>query len=77
MLWSAVAYLQAQQPDVVMLVYSGDYPAASKEDILTKVKVSSTSSTGAAANEDVGQIFDQPFLVSHCAYTTTISANHR
>lgn len=38
MLWSAVAYLQRDDPDVVVLVYSGDYPTASKEEILAKVK---------------------------------------
>lgn len=40
-LWSAIAYLQAKDPDVVTLVYTGDYPAASKEEILAKIKVSS------------------------------------
>ncbi|KAL7419032.1 asparagine-linked glycosylation protein [Cryptotrichosporon argae] len=36
-LWSAIAYLQ-RQPDVVALVYTGDYSAASKEEIIDKVK---------------------------------------
>lgn len=40
MLWSAIAYLQRTQPDVVSLVYSGDYPAASKDEIISKVHVS-------------------------------------
>ena len=39
-LWSAIAYIQSQHPDVVVLVYSGDYPAASSDDIIAKVKVS-------------------------------------
>ncbi|KAK4685333.1 hypothetical protein P7C73_g4818, partial [Tremellales sp. Uapishka_1] len=37
-LWSAISYLQRTDPDVVILVYSGDYPLASKEEILGKVK---------------------------------------
>lgn len=40
MLWSAIAWLQREHPDVIVLVYSGDYPAASKAEILAKVKVS-------------------------------------
>lgn len=39
-LWSAIRALQNGQPDVVCLVYSGDYPAASKDEILAKVQVS-------------------------------------
>lgn len=39
-LWSALAHIQRTQPEVIILVYSGDYPTASKEDILNKVKVS-------------------------------------
>jgi alpha-1,2-mannosyltransferase len=39
-LWTAIAWLQREDPDVVILVYSGDYPAASKAEILGKVKVS-------------------------------------
>jgi hypothetical protein len=40
-LWTAIAYLQAKHPEVVILVYSGDYPKASKSDILAKIQVSS------------------------------------
>ncbi|GMK57824.1 hypothetical protein CspeluHIS016_0406580 [Cutaneotrichosporon spelunceum] len=36
-LWTAIAWLQRVHPKVVVLVYSGDYPAASKEEILAKV----------------------------------------
>lgn len=39
-LWTAVAWLQREDPNVISLVYSGDYPTASKEEILAKVKVS-------------------------------------
>ena len=39
MLWSAVAWLQRQHPDVIVLVYSGDYPTTSKEAIIAKVQV--------------------------------------
>jgi hypothetical protein len=39
-LWSAIRALQKGHPDVVCLVYSGDYPAASKDEILAKVQVS-------------------------------------
>lgn len=38
-LWSAIAYIQRTQPETVCLVYSGDYPEASKEAILGKAKV--------------------------------------
>ncbi|CAD6588962.1 MAG: asparagine-linked glycosylation protein, partial [Tremellales sp. Tagirdzhanova-0007] len=37
-LWSAIAYIQVHHPDVVVLVYSGDFPAASTSEIITKVK---------------------------------------
>ncbi|WRT64804.1 uncharacterized protein IL334_001739 [Kwoniella shivajii] len=37
-LWSAIRHLQKTEKDVLVLVYSGDYPAASKEDILLKAK---------------------------------------
>lgn len=37
MLWTAIAWLQREDPNVISLVYSGDYPAASKEEILAKV----------------------------------------
>ncbi|KAL1406231.1 asparagine-linked glycosylation protein [Vanrija albida] len=37
-LWTAIAWLQRAHPDVISLVYSGDYPEASKEDILQRVK---------------------------------------
>jgi alpha-1,2-mannosyltransferase len=40
-LWSAIAYLQRKKPDVVSMVYSGDYPEASKEEIIAKVFVRS------------------------------------
>ena len=43
MLWTAIAWLQREDPDVIVLVYSGDYPAASKGQILAKVKVSFAS----------------------------------
>lgn len=36
-LWVAVRYIQRQEPDTLVLVYSGDYPAASKEEIIAKV----------------------------------------
>jgi alpha-1,2-mannosyltransferase len=39
-LGTAIAYLQKTQPDVIALVYSGDYPKASKDEILGKIKVS-------------------------------------
>lgn len=39
-LWTAIQWLQREDPDVVVLVYSGDYPTASKEEILGKVMVS-------------------------------------
>lgn len=38
-LWSAIAYTQRTQPDTVCLVYSGDYPTASKEAILDRAQV--------------------------------------
>jgi alpha-1,2-mannosyltransferase len=47
-LWTAIAWLQRVYPKVVVLVYSGDYPAASKEEILAKVNVGSHSSSRAA-----------------------------
>ncbi|EIW71289.1 hypothetical protein TREMEDRAFT_73255 [Tremella mesenterica DSM 1558] len=37
-LWSIIAYLQRVQPDTVILVYSGDYPSTSKEEMLDKVQ---------------------------------------
>lgn len=37
-LWSAIAYLQREKPDVVCMVYTGDYPEASKEEIIGKVE---------------------------------------
>ncbi|WVF69838.1 hypothetical protein IAT40_004618 [Kwoniella sp. CBS 6097] len=37
-LWTAIRHLQRTEPDLLVLVYSGDYPAASKEEILGKVK---------------------------------------
>ncbi|WVR04606.1 hypothetical protein IAU60_001616 [Kwoniella sp. DSM 27419] len=37
-LWTAVRHLQRTEKDLLVLVYSGDVPAASKEEILTKVK---------------------------------------
>lgn len=36
-LWVAVRYIQRQEPDTLVLVYSGDYPTASKEEIIAKV----------------------------------------
>lgn len=36
-LWVAVRYIQRQEPDTLVLVYSGDYPTASKEEIIGKV----------------------------------------
>lgn len=42
-LWSAIAYLQASQKDVVSMVYTGDFPAggseADKAKIIHNVKV--------------------------------------
>jgi hypothetical protein len=38
-LWTAIAYLQKTQPEVVSMVYSGDYPKASKEEIISKINV--------------------------------------
>lgn len=40
MLWTAIAHLQKAKPDVISLVYSGDYPTASKQEILSKINVS-------------------------------------
>ncbi|WVW78496.1 hypothetical protein I302_100451 [Kwoniella bestiolae CBS 10118] len=37
-LWSAIRHLQKTEKDVLVLVYSGDYPTASKDDILGKAK---------------------------------------
>nr|XP_019005182.1 alpha-1,2-mannosyltransferase [Kwoniella mangroviensis CBS 8507]OCF68643.1 alpha-1,2-mannosyltransferase [Kwoniella mangroviensis CBS 8507] len=37
-LWSAIRHLQQTEKDVLVLVYSGDYPSASKDDILEKAK---------------------------------------
>ncbi|WWC67918.1 uncharacterized protein I206_101836 [Kwoniella pini CBS 10737] len=37
-LWSAVRHLQKTEKNALVLVYSGDYPAASKEDILGRAK---------------------------------------
>ncbi|WWC59281.1 uncharacterized protein I303_101832 [Kwoniella dejecticola CBS 10117] len=37
-LWSAVRHLQKTEKDALILVYSGDYPAASKETILGRAK---------------------------------------
>jgi alpha-1,2-mannosyltransferase len=39
-LWTGIAHLQRAHPDVVSLVYTGDYPQASKEEILRKINVS-------------------------------------
>lgn len=39
-LWTAIAHVQATEPDLVNVVYSGDFDAT-KEDIIQKVKVSS------------------------------------
>ncbi|ORY31017.1 hypothetical protein BCR39DRAFT_527796 [Naematelia encephala] len=36
-LWTAIAQLQKRQSEVIILVYSGDYPKASKEEIIDKV----------------------------------------
>ena len=41
-LWTAVKHLQAIDPGTVILIYSGDYPVASKDQILAKVVVSKT-----------------------------------
>jgi len=38
-LWTAIAILQREHPDVVSVVYSGDTDAT-KEEIIAKVKVS-------------------------------------
>jgi hypothetical protein len=40
-LWTAIAWVQATHPNgrVLSVVYTGDYPEASKEEILHKVKV--------------------------------------
>ncbi|WWC86926.1 uncharacterized protein L201_001805 [Kwoniella dendrophila CBS 6074] len=37
-LWSAIRHLQKTEKDVLILVYSGDYPSASKDDILGRAK---------------------------------------
>jgi len=46
-LWSAIAYLQRTQIDVVSLVYTGDFPSngsdADKERIINNVNVSAIS----------------------------------
>lgn len=39
-LWSAIKHLQKTDKDVVSVVYTGDFPAASKDEILRKVKAS-------------------------------------
>lgn len=39
-LWTAIAMLQREEPDIISIVYSGDADAT-KEQILEKVKVSS------------------------------------
>ncbi|BEJ12922.1 hypothetical protein CspHIS471_0300960 [Cutaneotrichosporon sp. HIS471] len=36
-LWTAIAWLQRVHPKVVVVVYSGDYPTASKDEIIAKV----------------------------------------
>ncbi|WWD21459.1 hypothetical protein CI109_105944 [Kwoniella shandongensis] len=36
-LWTAIRHVQKSEKETLVLVYSGDYPAASKEDILVKV----------------------------------------
>lgn len=47
MLWSAIAYLQRTQADVVSMVYTGDIPAgaseADKTRIISDVKASRSS----------------------------------
>ncbi|WVQ83370.1 hypothetical protein IAT38_005511 [Cryptococcus sp. DSM 104549] len=37
-LWVAIRHIQQTEKDTLVLVYSGDYPAASKESIVSKVK---------------------------------------
>ncbi|KAK8847360.1 hypothetical protein IAR55_005217 [Kwoniella newhampshirensis] len=37
-LWTAIRYVQKTEKDTLVLVYSGDFPAASKEEILARVK---------------------------------------
>lgn len=37
MLWTAIQWIQREFPGVISLVYSGDYPEASKEEILAKI----------------------------------------
>lgn len=39
-LWTAIHWTLRHQPNVACIVYSGDYPEASKDDILNRVKVS-------------------------------------
>lgn len=48
-LWTGIAHLQRVHPDVVSLVYTGDYPHASKEEILGKIKVTSQLAARMAA----------------------------
>lgn len=36
-LWTAIQWIQREFPGVISLVYSGDYPEASKEEILAKI----------------------------------------
>jgi hypothetical protein len=38
-IWTAVAYMQRLHPDVVSVVYTGDWPGASKEEILARASV--------------------------------------
>ncbi|WVN89502.1 uncharacterized protein L203_104727 [Cryptococcus depauperatus CBS 7841] len=37
-LWAGVRYIQRTEKDTLVLVYSGDHPTASKEEIIAKVK---------------------------------------
>ncbi|OCF38298.1 alpha-1,2-mannosyltransferase [Kwoniella heveanensis CBS 569] len=37
-LWTAIRHLQRTERDLLVLVYSGDYPAATKQEIIDKVK---------------------------------------
>lgn len=37
--WTAVSYMQQTSPDLAFVVYTGDYPAASKEAIVDRARV--------------------------------------
>jgi alpha-1,2-mannosyltransferase len=76
-LWTAIAWLQREDPDVVVLVYSGDYPAASKTEILGKVKVSFEECTVQLTNRTASRSSCRPPRSSSSPFPRATSSRTR